>query len=34
MCAMATMMLLPAVIFVAFVQRQLMAGLTSGAVKG
>ena len=34
MCAMATMMLLPAVIFVALVQRQLMAGLTSGAVKG
>lgn len=34
MCAMATMMLLPAVVFVALVQRQLMAGLTSGAVKG
>ena len=28
------LMLLPAVIFVALVQRQLMAGLTSGAVKG
>ena len=34
MCAMATMMLLPAVVFVALVQRQLMAGLTAGAVKG
>jgi multiple sugar transport system permease protein len=34
MTAMSVMMLIPAVIFVALVQRQLMEGLTSGAVKG
>lgn len=34
MCAMSVMMLIPAVIFVALVQRQLMEGLTSGAIKG
>jgi multiple sugar transport system permease protein len=34
MCAMSVMMLIPAVIFVALVQRQLMEGLTSGAMKG
>jgi multiple sugar transport system permease protein len=34
MCAMSVMMLIPAVIFVALVQRQLMEGLTSGATKG
>jgi multiple sugar transport system permease protein len=34
MCAMSVMMLVPAVIFVALVQRQLMEGLTSGAIKG
>jgi multiple sugar transport system permease protein len=34
MCAMSVMMLVPAVIFVALVQRQLMEGLTSGAMKG
>lgn len=33
MCAMSVMMLIPAIIFVALVQRQLMTGLTSGAVK-
>jgi len=33
MCAMSVMMLIPAIIFVALVQRQLMAGLTSGAMK-
>lgn len=31
---MSVMMLIPAVIFVALVQRQLMEGLTSGAMKG
>jgi multiple sugar transport system permease protein len=34
MCAMSVMMLIPAIIFVALVQRQLMTGLTSGAMKG
>ncbi len=34
MCAMSVMMLIPAIIFVALVQRQLMAGLTMGAMKG
>jgi len=34
MCAMSVMMLIPAVIFVALIQRQLMEGLTSGATKG
>jgi multiple sugar transport system permease protein len=34
MCAMSVMMLAPAVIFVALVQRQLVEGLASGAVKG
>lgn len=34
MCAMSVMMLIPAVIFVALVQRQLMEGLTTGAMKG
>jgi len=34
MTAMSVMMLIPAVIFVALVQRQLMEGLTSGATKG
>lgn len=34
MTAMAVLMLIPAIIFVALVQRQLMQGLTSGAMKG
>lgn len=34
MTAMSVMMLIPAVIFVAIIQRQLMEGLTSGATKG
>lgn len=34
MCAMSVIMLIPAVIFVSLVQRQLMEGLTSGAMKG
>lgn len=34
MCAMSVMMLIPAVVFVALVQRQLMEGLTTGATKG
>ncbi len=34
MTAMSVLMLIPAVIFVALVQRQLMEGLTSGAIKG
>ncbi len=34
MTAMAVLMLIPAVIFVAIIQRQLMEGLTSGATKG
>jgi multiple sugar transport system permease protein len=34
MTAMSVLMLIPAVIFVAMVQRQLMEGLTSGATKG
>ncbi len=34
MCAMSVMMLVPAIIFVALVQRQLMEGLTTGATKG
>jgi multiple sugar transport system permease protein len=34
MTAMSVLMLVPAVIFVALVQRQLMEGLTSGATKG
>lgn len=34
MCAMSVIMLVPAVIFVSLVQRQLMEGLTSGAMKG
>lgn len=34
MCAMSVMMLIPAIIFVALVQRQLMEGLTAGAMKG
>lgn len=34
MTAMAVLMLIPAVIFVAIIQRQLMEGLTSGAMKG
>jgi multiple sugar transport system permease protein len=34
MTAMAVLMLIPAVIFVAVIQRQLMEGLTSGATKG
>jgi multiple sugar transport system permease protein len=34
MCAMSVMMLIPAVIFVALVQRQLVQGLASGATKG
>lgn len=34
MCAMSVMMLIPAVIFVSLVQRQLMEGLTTGAMKG
>jgi len=34
MCAMSVIMLVPAVIFVIVVQRQLLRGLTLGAVKG
>jgi multiple sugar transport system permease protein len=34
MCAMSVLMLIPAVIFVIIVQRQLLRGLTLGAVKG
>ena len=34
MTAMSVLMLIPAMIFVALVQRQLMEGLTSGATKG
>ena len=34
MTAMSVLMLIPSVIFVAVVQRQLMEGLTSGATKG
>ena len=34
MCAMSVLMLIPAVIFVTLVQRQLVKGLTLGAVKG
>jgi multiple sugar transport system permease protein len=34
MCAMSVLMLIPAVIFVIVVQRQLLRGLTLGAVKG
>lgn len=34
MTAMAVLMLIPAIIFVAIIQRQLMEGLTSGATKG
>ena len=34
MTALSVLMLIPAVIFVALVQRQLMEGLTSGATKG
>jgi multiple sugar transport system permease protein len=34
MTAMAVLMLIPAIIFVAIIQRQLMEGLTSGAIKG
>ena len=34
MTAMAVLMLIPAVIFVAVIQRQLMEGLTTGATKG
>jgi multiple sugar transport system permease protein len=34
MCAMSVLMLIPAVIFVLIVQRQLLRGLTLGAVKG
>jgi multiple sugar transport system permease protein len=34
MTAMAVLMLIPAVVFVAVIQRQLMEGLTSGAMKG
>jgi multiple sugar transport system permease protein len=34
MCAMSVMMLIPAIIFVALVQRQLVEGLASGATKG
>ena len=34
MTAMSVLMLIPAVIFVALVQRQLLEGLTSGATKG
>ena len=32
--AMSALMLVPAIVFVALVQRQLMEGLTSGATKG
>jgi len=34
MTAMSVLMLIPAVIFVAIIQRQLLEGLTSGATKG
>ena len=34
MTALSVLMLIPAVIFVALIQRQLMEGLTSGAIKG
>ncbi|RKY01191.1 MAG: carbohydrate ABC transporter permease [Spirochaetes bacterium] len=34
MCAMSVLMLIPAVIFVILVQRQLVRGLTLGAIKG
>ena len=34
MTAMSVLMLIPAVIFVALIQRQLLEGLTSGATKG
>jgi multiple sugar transport system permease protein len=34
MCAMSVLMLIPAVIFVIIVQRQLLRGLTLGAIKG
>jgi multiple sugar transport system permease protein len=34
MTAMSVLMLIPAILFVAMVQRQLMEGLTSGATKG
>jgi multiple sugar transport system permease protein len=34
MCAMSVLMLIPAILFVALVQRQLMEGLTAGAIKG
>jgi ABC-type glycerol-3-phosphate transport system permease component len=34
MTAMSVMMLIPSVIFVALVQRQLVQGLSAGAVKG
>jgi multiple sugar transport system permease protein len=34
MTAMAVLMLIPAIIFVAIIQQQLMEGLTSGAIKG
>jgi multiple sugar transport system permease protein len=33
MCAMSVMMLIPAILFVALVQRQLMEGLIAGATK-
>jgi multiple sugar transport system permease protein len=34
MTAMSVLMLIPAIVFVALIQRQLLAGLTSGATKG
>jgi ABC-type glycerol-3-phosphate transport system permease component len=34
MTALSVMMLIPAIIFVALVQRQLLEGLTAGATKG
>ena len=34
MTAMSVLMLIPSVVFVAIIQRQLLAGLTSGATKG
>jgi len=34
MCAMSVLMLIPAILFVILVQRQLLRGLTLGAVKG
>ena len=34
MTAMSVLMLVPAIVFVAIIQRQLLAGLTSGATKG